>query len=709
MFRVRFRLLLVAVVYLIALLPTDLFAAPLPAPPTTRTVPVVDTIFGTPVADPYRWLENSEDPQVQTWSTAQYNHFRLYVDGFEDKDRITEELTRFLSTGGIGQPQVINGRYFTERRSGDQNHLVLYVRDGLLGRDEVLIDPNSFAEDGTSAMDWYYLSWDGSLIAYGVSQSGSEHTTLFLKDVSSKGMLLDSIPFTNAAAVAWMPDNSGFFYTRNLAPGTVPAGDEVFYRKIFFHKLGHPWESDPLIFEDTTDKAIWPSCDISPDGRWLGISVFYGWSKSELYLKDLRDPSSSFIKLTEGKDAQYLMTLLNDRFLVSTNDSAPRKRVLSGNYGSPQMANWHQIIPERPVVYSGIAVIGNRIVINGILNAKSVLELFSLEGAEEGKIELPTIGTVSSISGEHDGDELFYYFSSFSKPPTVFRYQFSTKESELFAEMTSPFDLSNLEMKQVWYNSKDGTPVSMFIVTTKGTVLDGNNPCVLDGYGGFNAMDTPVFNRRKILWMYHGGIYALANLRGNGDYGEAWHRAGMLENKQNTFDDFIAAAEYLFKEGYTNPSKLSIYGGSNGGLLIGAVITQRPDICASAVCDVPLLDMIRYHKFRIARVWIPEYGSSEDSTQFEYLLKYSPYHNVKKGTAYPAVLFKAGESDSRVDPLHARKMAAAMQAATSSGKPILLRVEGKAGHGQGKPVSKVAEEVAEEWSFVYRALGLRLP
>jgi prolyl oligopeptidase len=380
---------------------------------------------------------------------------------------------------------------------------------------------------------------------------------------------------------------------------------------------------------------------------------------------------------------------------------------MSGLYSNPEMKNWYTIIPERAVVYSGISVIGGHIVINGTQNASSVLELFTLDGKEAGKIDLPTIGTVSTVGGDMEGDDLFYFFSSISHPPAIFRYEFATKQSEPFAKIEVPFDLSNLELKQVWYNSKDGTPVSMFIVTPKSMPMDGSAPCVLDGYGGFNSMDLPIFNRRKVLWMMHGGVYALANLRGNGEYGEAWHRAGMLENKQNTFDDFVSAAEYLCKEGYTSPSKLSLYGGSNGGLLIGAVVTQRPDICASAVCDVPLLDMIRYQKFKIAKLWVPEYGSSEDSAQFEYLIKYSPYHNVKKGAAYPAVLFKAGDSDSRVDAMHARKMAALMQASTSSGKPIMLRVEGKAGHGQGKPVNKVIEEVVEEWSFVYRALGIR--
>jgi prolyl oligopeptidase len=372
------------------------------------------------------------------------------------------------------------------------------------------------------------------------------------------------------------------------------------------------------------------------------------------------------------------------------------------------MKDWFQIIPERPVVYQSIAVIGQHIIINGLLNASSVLELFTLDGAEVGKLELPMIGTVASVGGEWNGHELFYYFYSFNHAPTVFRYDFRTRQIEQFDVLSVPFDLSNIELKQVWYNSKDGTPVSMFIVSPKGIALDGSHPCVLDGYGGFNSMDTPVFNRRKILWMLHGGIYALANLRGNGEYGEEWHRGGMLENKQNTFDDFVAAAEYLFAQGYTNASKMSLYGGSNGGLLIGAVVTQRPDICAAAVCDVPLLDMIRYHKFRIAQLWVPEYGSAEDPEQFKYILKYSPYQNVKEGTAYPAVLFKAGDSDSRVDPLHARKMAALMQESTSADRPIFLRVEGKSGHGQGKPVSKVVEEVVEEWSFVYRALGLRV-
>ena len=693
---------------LLTVIVTPALSANFPPAPPTKTVNVIDTLHGVAIPDPYRWLENGDDPEVQQWSQQQYDYFRSYVDSFPDKELLQKEMTALLSTGSIGQPSVVGNHYFTWKRTGDQNHAVMLVREGLIGKEEVLVDPNQFSEDGTSAMDWYYLSQDGALLSYGVSHSGSEHTTLFIKDVRTRGMLLDTIPYNQYAAVAWLPDNSGFFYTRFPTPGSVPAGDENYYRKIYFHRLGQEWERDSLIYADSTSKTHWPSCDISPDGRWLGVVVFQGGGKSELYLRDLRDPNGSFTRLTEGKDARYNITMLNDRFLVTTTDGATRSRVMAGTYQAPTMANWYQIIPERNVVYNAIAVVANHIVINGTLNASSRLELFSLEGKEVKKLELPGIGTVASIGGEWNGHELFYYFYSFNHPPAVFRYDFGTGKTELFDQMSIPFDLTDLELKQVWYNSKDGTPVSMFIVSKKGTKLDGSNPCVLDGYGGFNAMDTPVFNRRKVIWMLHGGLYALANLRGNGEYGEQWHRGGMLENKQNTFDDFIAAAEYLISQGYTSSSKLSIYGGSNGGLTIGAVITQRPDLFAAAVCDVPLLDMIRYHKFRIGQLWAPEYGSSDDPAQFKYIFKYSPYQNVRKAIAYPAVLFKAGESDGRVDPLHARKMAALMQASSSSGRPVFVRVEGKAGHGQGKPISRVAEEVVEEWCFVYRALGLRV-
>lgn len=705
----------VHVVLLVVLLPLALAAylfsaspIELGPPPPAKVEPITDTIHDTVLIDPYRWLENGDAPEVQAWTEAQNAYYQKYVDNFNGKEQIRAQLDKLYNTGAVSEPTVRGNRYFIQRRTGQQNHMVLYLREGLTGSDQVLLDPNTFSADGTAALDWFYISQDGSRMAYGVSQAGTEWSTLYVMDIPSRQLHADTIPRTRGCTVAWLTDNSGFYYTRYPMPGTVAEGDDNYYRKVYFHRLGTQWENDLLIWENTADKTTWCGPDLSPDGRWLLISDYYGWSKSELFLKDTRDPNAPFVHLTDGREAMYQTMLLNDRFIIQTNDGAPMGKVLLGRYEQPLMADWKEIIPEREVTFKSVAVLAHHIVINAVKNATSQLELYTLDGQFVKEVALPSIGSVEGVSGEWNGSELFYQFNSFTVPTTIYHYEFAAGESSLFEEITTPFDLSKFEVKQVWYTSKDGTQVSMFIIAPRGITLNGQTPCLLDGYGGFNSMEMPAFYRKRIPWLLAGNVYAIPNLRGGAEYGEKWHRAGMLESKQNTFNDFIAAAEYLIDEGYTSPEKLALYGGSNGGLLIGAILTQRPDLFAAAVCDVPLLDMIRYHKFRIARLWIPEYGSSEDPAQFEYILKYSPYHNVKPGTAYPAVLFKAGESDSRVDPLHARKMAALIQASTSSDSPILLRIEGKAGHGQGKPVAKRVEELVEEWSFVFKALGLHL-
>jgi prolyl oligopeptidase len=412
--------------------------------------------------------------------------------------------------------------------------------------------------------------------------------------------------------------------------------------------------------------------------------------------------------IVKDRPASFTVWALNDRMLIFTNDGAPRYRVLTASYDHPNYADWKEIIPQQQAVLENYLVVADHIVIGWLKNACSSVELFTLGGKPVKELPMPMLGTVGSYSGEWNGHELFFKFTSYTYPPANMRYDFNTDSLTVTERQKVDIDFSNLEISQVWYKSKDSTPISMFVVAPKGVKLDGQNPTYLDGYGGFNASTTPAYGRRIALWLAHGFVYAAPNLRGGGEYGEEWHKGGMLANKQNVFDDFIAAAEYLVKAGYTNPKKLVLYGGSNGGLLIGAVVTQRPDICGTAICDVPLLDMIRYQKFGVASIWIPEYGTSDDSSQFAYLIKYSPYQHVIKGTRYPAILFRASESDGRVDPLHARKMAALVQASTSSDRPILLRIEAKAGHGQGKPIDKVIDEVTEQWCFVFKSLGIKL-
>ncbi len=477
---------------------------------------------------------------------------------------------------------------------------------------------------------------------------------------TATGQLLpDNIERTRAASVAWKPDNSGFYYTRYPKKGDVAEGQEMYNRHVFYHALGNDPAKDPLIFGEGLKPDQWPNLNLSEDGGWLLINVSEGWSKSELYLADLKAGNAA-VRITEGKEALYSGDFLNGKIYITTNEDAPRYRVL----------------------------------------------------VAEADIELPTIGSVFGSGGKWNRKEIFFGFQSFTVPPSIYRFTLDDHKSSLWAKVDAPsIDPSGYEVRQDWYHSKDGTRVPMFIVHKKGLGKDGHNPTLLTGYGGFNVSLTPAFSRSAYLWLEHGGIYAVANLRGGAEFGEDWHRAGMLEKKQNVFDDFIAAAEYLIAEKYTDKGRLAIQGGSNGGLLMGAMITQRPELFRAVVCAVPLLDMLRYQNFQIAKLWIPEYGSSADPKQFEWLYAYSPYHHVKVGGEYPAILFMTADTDTRVDPMHAKKMAALMQTEAKNGssheRPILLRIETKAGHGAGKPVNKQIEEGTDVYSFLFWQLGIK--
>ncbi|RKX28843.1 MAG: S9 family peptidase [Candidatus Zixiibacteriota bacterium] len=676
--------------------------------PLTRIEMVIDTIHGVAIEDPYRWLEDSESDEVIHWTEKQSKYFHSYVDSYPDRYKMKKRLTNLMTIGSVSSPTVRNDDYFYYRREGDQNHSILYRKHGLNGNPEVIIDPNTFSDDGTVAMDWSYISSDGSLIAYGISSSGSERSTLHLIRTSDKTNLADTIPFTRGVSMAWLPDNSGFYFTRFATAGEVPKEDEAYYRRVFLHTIGQRWEDDPLIFEDKDDKTSWPGVSLSPDGTKLIVYLFQGWSRTDLYLKDLSHPDAEFVKINGLLEANLSAQPLDDCFLILSNHNAPHYRLLKGSYDQPESENWKEIIPQREEIAQTFMVINSQIVLHSLRKAHSVVEIFDLNGRSVKTLTLPEMGTTYGLSGEHDGHELFFNFSSFNTPSSVLRYDFNSDSIITFDQVPAGIDVSNIEVNQVWYESADGTPISMFIVHRQDIELNGQNPTYLTGYGGFNVSEKPYFSRTIAFWVNRGGVFAVPNLRGGGEYGEEWHRDGMLENKQNCFDDFIAAAEYLFAEKFTSPEHLLISGGSNGGLLVGAVFTQRPELCRAVVCSVPLLDMIRYHLFLIARLWIPEYGSSEDPEQFEYIRAYSPYHNVTAGAAYPTILFKASESDSRVHPMHARKMTALMQAATGSDNPILLRLETKAGHGQGKPTSKRIEDLVDTWCFIFKTLGLKM-
>jgi len=695
------------------------------APPRAEIKPVADIYHGTKVIDNYRWLEDGNSPETQKWVEQEMAYTRSLLDPLPGRDAIHKRLTELLSIGSITPPTIAGRHYFYTKREGMQNQPVLYVRDNLDGPDRVLVDANQLAADGTIALDWFQPSDNGKYVAYGTSQSGSEMSTLYIIETKTGTILPDVIERTRAASIAWLHDNSGFYYTRYPKKGDVPAGQEMYNRHVFFHLLDTDPDTDDLIFGEGRDPEDWTSVFLSNDARWLLIHVSQGWTKSELFLMDTQgqNPPS---RLTTGKDFNYGAEVYDGKVYITTNEDAPRYRVFVTDAGNFDRAAWKEIIPQTDAVLQNVSVYGAKLFVQYEQNATSQLKIFDLDGKKLSDISLPAIGTVFGTGGKWNHDEVFFGFHSFTVPPSVYLLDLkpvavhgvpngeanSAGVSALWSKVDAPsIDPSAYEVAQEWFNSKDGTRVPMFVVHKKGLQKTGRNPTLLTAYGGFNISLTPSFSRTAYLWMEHGGVFAVANLRGGAEFGEDWHRAGMLDKKQNVFDDMIAAAEHLISEKYTDKNHLAIQGGSNGGLLMGAMITQRPDLFRAVVCQVPLLDMIRYQNFQIAKLWIPEYGSAENPDQFKWLYAYSPYHHVKRGEEYPATLFMTGDFDTRVDPMHAKKMAAEMQTEAGNGqsktRPILLRIESKAGHGAGKPVAKQIEEFTDVYSFLFWQLGMK--
>ncbi len=685
-------------------------------PPKAKVAPVEDTVQGHKIVDRYRYLEDPNDPDTRLYVEQELVYTRSILDPLPGRDNINARLSQLLEIGTVGTPQMGGTYYFHTRREGNQNQPILYVREGLKGDDRILLDVNQLAADGTIALDWWYASDDGKYVAYGTSPSGSEISTLRVIETATGKLLPDSIERTRAASLAWKRDNSGFFYTRYPKKGDVPEGQEVYNRHVFYHALGADPAQDALIFGAGRDPEWWPNVSLSEDDRWLLINEEHGWTKTQMFLQDLTSKNPP-VEITAGKDFLYGADFFQGKLYITTNEDAPRYRVFVADATNPKRENWKEIIPQSDAVLQSVGVTGGKLLAQYEHNATSELKLFGLDGKKLADIPLPTIGSVVSAFGRYDRNEVFFGFQSFTVPPSIYRadltkVDLSDLKSALWAKVDAPsIDPSAYDVQQVWYTSKDGTKVPMFVVNKKGIAKNGKNPTLLTGYGGFNVSLTPTFSRSMFLWMEHGGIYAVANLRGGAEFGKDWHRAGMLEKKQNVFDDFIAAAESLIAQKYTDKDHLAIQGGSNGGLLMGAMITQRPDLFRAVVCAVPLLDMLRYQNFQIAKLWIPEYGSADDAKQFEWLYAYSPYHHVKPGEEYPAILFMTGDTDTRVDPMHAKKMAALMQAEARNGasqeKPILLRIETKAGHGQGKPVTKQIEESTDMYSFLFWQLGVK--
>jgi prolyl oligopeptidase len=674
--------------------------------PTTKINVVEETIHGHRISDPYRWLEDANRADTKQYVEQQLAYARSILDPLPGRDAIHQRLLELSSIGTISAPQMAGKYYFYSRRTGTQNQPVLLVREGIDGKDRPLVDVNQLATDGTVALDWWFPSEDGKYVAYGTSGSGSEESTLRIVETASGNLLRDNIDRTRFASVAWKKDNSGFYYTRRPKKGDVPRGEEAYHIKVFYHALGDDPMRDPLIFGEGRAAQDYPQVSLSDENdRWLLVNVAQGWARSELYLQDLKT-GTPLMEITRGKEFLYSAEIFRDKLYITTNEGAPNSRVMVADATNPGREHWTELIPETDEVLQGVGVIGGKLFAQYEKNACSLIKIYEIDGKFFTDITLPAIGSVSGVGGRWDRQELLLGFHSFTVPPSVYRFDLVSKQTTLWDRVTAPgINPDDYEVKQLWYTSKDGTHVPMFVFNKKGLKRDGKIPTILTGYGGFNVSERPSFSAGRFEWLEHGGIVAVANLRGGSEFGEDWHRAGMLDKKQNVFDDFIAAAEFLISEKITDSNHLAITGGSNGGLLVGVALTQRPDLFRAVVCQVPLLDMLRYQNFQIAKLWIPEYGSADDPKQFDWLYAYSPYHHVKVGTTYPAILFMTGDTDTRVDPMHAKKMTALMQAQAANGhskeRPILLRIESKAGHGAGKPVTKQVEESTDVYSFLF--------
>ena len=670
-------------------------------PPATRADEVKDAYGATEVADPYRWLEDQKAPETRAWIDDQNRYSESFLRALPARDAIKRRVTELLKIDTIGIPQEHGGRYFFTRRLADQDLPVLYVRKGAHGKDEVLLDPHTLSPDHTTSIQLLNVTDDGSLIAYGVRQGGEDELTVKFLDVNTRAGLKDILPRARYQGVAIKNDKSGVFFSRQEKEGP----------RVFYHALGGDASSDQKLFGDGYGPEKGLGVGLSENNRWLLMVVNHGSAatKTEVYARDLVS-GGPVTPIVNDLEARFSADIAGDTMYLETNWQAPNGRVLAVDLKAPSREKWKEIVPAGKSAIQGVSTVGGRIFVRYLEDVLPHIRIFDAQGKPLGEIPLPSIGSAGGLRGEWGKNEAFFSFTSFVTPLTIFRYDVARGSREIWAKENVPIASDRFQVKQVKYASKDGTEIPMFVVHRKDIRFDGSNPTLLTGYGGFNISETPSFSASAALWVENGGVYALPNLRGGGEFGEEWHKAGMLARKQNVFDDFIGAAEWLIKNRYTSPSRLAISGGSNGGLLVGAALTQRPELCAAVVCSYPLLDMLRYHKFLVAGYWVPEYGSADNPEQFPSLHAYSPYHHVRKGTKYPAVLFITGDSDTRVAPLHARKMTALLQASTGSDKPVLLRYDTKAGHSRGStPVSKRVEELSDELSFLFAQTGAKLP
>lgn len=679
-------------------------------PPQAKRGDVVDDFHGTKVSDPYRWMEDTESAEVKDWLKAENKYTTDFLKHVPGRDRIQKRLTQLWDYAKFGMPGKEGGKYFYTKNDGLQNQAVLYVADSLEAAPRLLLDPNKLSKDGTVALAGTSISHDAKYLAYATQSGGSDWQTWHVRDVATAKDTADLVEWAKFTGASWSKDGKGFYYSRYDAPKSGEALKQAnYFHKVYFHAIGTTQDKDVLVY-DRPDQKDWNlNAGVTDDGKYLVIYAQRGTDrKNRIFYKELGDPTAKVLPIFDQADAQYSI-LGNDgtTFYVQTDKDAPRGKVISINIAKP--SEWTELIPQAAESLQSTDLVGHHLLATYLKDAKTLVKAYDQKGKFVRDVDLPGIGTAGGFGGKLDDPETFYSYTSFTAPPAIYRYDVTSGKSTLFRRAEVAFNPNDYETKQVFYASKDGTQVPMFLTYKKGLKLDGTNPTYLYGYGGFNSPMTPFFSVGMQVWMEMGGVLAVACIRGGGEYGKEWYEAGTKLQKQNVFDDFIAGAEWLIKEKYTSTPKLAIAGGSNGGLLVGACMTQRPDLFGAALPAVGVLDMLRFHKFTIGWAWTSDYGSPDNADEFKALYAYSPYHKVQSGMSYPATLITTGDHDDRVFPAHSFKYAAALQNAQAGTAPILIRVETRAGHGAGKPTTKLIEEVTDRWAFLSRVLNVPVP
>ncbi len=677
--------------------------------PASKTVDQKDDYHGTEVSDPYRWLEDVDSDETHAWVEAQNKVTFGFLKGIPQRSTFQDRLTKIWDYTRYGTPFKKGGRTFYFKNDGLQNQSVLFVQDDAGSEARVLLDPNTLSDDGTVALGGFSISRDGRWLAWSTSVSGSDWRTWYVRDIATCKDLDDKVEWSKFSGAAWDHKAQGFYYSRY----DVPAEGETFegsnyFQKLYYHQRGTDQSQDKLVFERPDQKEWGFQGEVSEDGRFLIISVWQGTSRNNrLFYLDLQTAGAEVVTLLDDYDAAYNF-LHNDGglFYFKTNLEAPRERIIAIDISHPARSGWKTIIAESEDPMDGVAVLNSSFVVTYMHDVVNEVKVFGFDGQPKGEIALPGLGSSSGFVGQSSDTETYYAFNSYLNPNDIYHHDFTTGKSTLFRRPEIDFDFSGYETERVFYTSKDGTRIPMFLVHKKGLKLNGDNPTILYGYGGFNISLNPRFSISILPWIEEGGVYAVANLRGGGEYGEEWHQGGMLKNKQNVFDDFISAAEYLITEGYSSPNKLAVFGGSNGGTLVGAVVNQRPELFAAAIPAVGVMDMLRFQNFTIGWAWTSDYGSSEDADMFPILFAYSPLHNLREGTEYPSIMVTTADHDDRVVPGHSFKYAARLQACQGGNLPVMIRIQTKAGHGAGKPTAMVIEEVADRYAFLHKTLGM---